>query len=109
VSILEGAKSGSGLDDLLRNDLERDSVDLTSTRNADQFDEPVDVVGRGHEEENFAAFHLKKTRQVSKLVSIRFQSGFKWCKTGFHWGLVLFSKLVSNWFCIVNKKYFLPV
>jgi hypothetical protein len=76
VSIFKGAKSGSGLDDLLRNDLQRDSVNLTSTRNANQFDEPVDVVGRGHEEEAFAAFHLDKNKAGFKLVSIRFQIGF---------------------------------
>jgi hypothetical protein len=77
VSIFEGAKSGSGLNDLLRNDLERDSVDLTSTRNANQFDEPVDVVGRGHEEEAFASFHLEKNKAGFKLVSSWFQTGVK--------------------------------
>ena len=75
MSIFESAKSGSGLNDLLRNDLERDSVDLTSTRNANQFDEPVDVVGRRHEEEAFAAFHLKKNKASFNQVI----SGFKLC------------------------------
>jgi hypothetical protein len=77
VSIFKGAKSGSGLDDLLRNDLERDSVDLTSTRNANQFDEPVDVVGRRHEEEAFAAFHLEKNKASFNQVSNWFHSGLE--------------------------------
>jgi hypothetical protein len=81
VSIFESAKSGSGLNDLLRNDLERDSVDLTSTRNADQFDEPVDVVAHRHEEEAFAAFHLEKNKAGLKTG---FNQVSNWCQTGFH-------------------------
>ena len=66
VSVLECAKSRSGLNHLLRNDLQRNSIELTSTRDADKFDQPVDVFDRGNEEEPFATFDLKN--QTEKVL-----------------------------------------